>query len=356
MLVFLGWSGEISLAVAKAVSAWIPCVLQGISTFVSDDDIEAGTRWRAELDKKLLDSNFGIICITPENLQSQWIYYEAGALGKAFGESRVVPFLFGVSPSDIIKNPLNDFQVILPNREKVLKLVSEINGLMDEERRLDGERLSTTFDMWWPKLDEALSKLHVAQTAPKKANADEVEPVSGPSADLLEEVLSATQENGRVLRSPSALLPPEYIAHCIDDVLGKHLGRQQALRVLVRTIREGLHYLHQRLDLMSGQPPQPSELKEIAKTVQNMEQVVRDRLIKDKYQGARLFRPGMAPGGPFASELYRLVQSLRLPQGRAEEEGGTNKVGMMRFANATFERELGTIEAGKLETEQPGAE
>jgi hypothetical protein len=54
-------------------------------------------------------SNSGVICVTPENLNSPWVLFEAGALAKAMQGAKVIPLLFDLEFSDI-SGPLAQFQ------------------------------------------------------------------------------------------------------------------------------------------------------------------------------------------------------------------------------------------------------
>jgi hypothetical protein len=89
--VFISWSGEPSRSVARALQDWLRLMLQSIHVWMSDDDIEAGTRWSLELAKALDEIDFGIICVTRANRRSPWLLFEAGALAKRFPAARLVP-------------------------------------------------------------------------------------------------------------------------------------------------------------------------------------------------------------------------------------------------------------------------
>lgn len=101
--VFLSWSGDASRAVAEALYTWLPVMLQRVKPFISSEDLRKGGRWNAELAVELEQTNFGIICLTPSNLNAPWILFEAGALSKVVEESQVAPLLVGVQPSDLPK-------------------------------------------------------------------------------------------------------------------------------------------------------------------------------------------------------------------------------------------------------------
>ena len=75
MKVFISWSGERSHALAQALHDWIPLVLHNVEPWLSEADIEAGERWADAVAKELSDSNFGIICVTRENVGSPWVLF-----------------------------------------------------------------------------------------------------------------------------------------------------------------------------------------------------------------------------------------------------------------------------------------
>ena len=91
MKVFIGWSGAVSRQVAELLRDWLPKVIQVLEPWMSEQDIGKGARWSAEVAHNLQEARVGILCITPENLQSTWIHFEAGALSKVVGESLVCP-------------------------------------------------------------------------------------------------------------------------------------------------------------------------------------------------------------------------------------------------------------------------
>ena len=93
MKIFISWSGARSEIIAKGLSEWLPNVIQSIDIFYSPA-IEKGTRGGAEINNVLAETNFGIICLTPENLENTWIHYEAGALAKINDEKTIECGLF----------------------------------------------------------------------------------------------------------------------------------------------------------------------------------------------------------------------------------------------------------------------
>src|ERR1700710_2297738 len=97
MKVFISWSGPASRTMAHALKGWLPLVIPAIDPFDSNQDIANGKRWTWELADRLAKTKVGIICVTPFNLRSSWLNFEAGALSKAVDhQAHVMPILLGV--------------------------------------------------------------------------------------------------------------------------------------------------------------------------------------------------------------------------------------------------------------------
>lgn len=177
--VFLSWSMQRSETVAQAFRDWLPSVLQNVRPYYTPDDIGKGSRWSSEIRGELESSDFGIIFLTPENLTSPWILFEAGALSK-LEKSKVAPLLLGVEPTDV-SGPLAQLQLTKFNKDECFKLVKALNRALDS-RALEPSVLTNVFDKWWPELDENVqAALQIALPSPGTAKR--------PERELLEEVL-----------------------------------------------------------------------------------------------------------------------------------------------------------------------
>src|SRR4051812_20656156 len=94
--VFLMWSGSLSKSVAQALHKWIPFVIQTVQPFMSSEDIRKGQRWGLEIGSELQATQFGIACLTADNLTAPWIHFEAGAISKQITDSRVAALRINV--------------------------------------------------------------------------------------------------------------------------------------------------------------------------------------------------------------------------------------------------------------------
>src|SRR5947208_2791466 len=129
MLIFISWHDERSHFIAEAFSEWLPNVVQSVRTFFSKR-IEKGISGLEDIRAKLEVSSFGILCLTPENLNSTWIHFEAGALSKLKTEARLWTFLYELKPADIT-GPLSQFQHTSNTRDEIYALVQSINSKTD---------------------------------------------------------------------------------------------------------------------------------------------------------------------------------------------------------------------------------
>jgi TIR domain len=189
MKIFISWSGKLSHAVAKALRDWLPSVLQSVEPYVSSEDIEKGARWGTEISRELNDTDFGILCVTRDNANSEWLNFEAGALSKSIDTSRVSPFLLGLRSADLI-GPLSQFQATLPERGEVTRLLKTINSA--SEKPIEEPRLVEAANMWWPKLDAQI-KVALSEVAspPEERQRD--------TREMIEELLEITRSLQRRL-------------------------------------------------------------------------------------------------------------------------------------------------------------
>lgn len=170
MKVFISWSGSASHDAALALRDWISNVIQAVHPYVSSEDIGKGTRWFAELGRQLETTNFGILCVTPENRSAPWVLFEAGALSKSIDESNVTPLLIGLTIDDL-RPPLAGFNATLTNKKDMKRLIETINDKLGDQK-LDHRVLDNAFDKWWPDLSNALDAAVEKVRSPKKCKYD----------------------------------------------------------------------------------------------------------------------------------------------------------------------------------------
>ena len=213
---------------AHALREWLPTVIQSVEPWMSGSDIDQGARWSPEIATQLEQANIGIICLTPDNVLSPSLHFEAGALSKALDKSRVCTYLLDLDPTDL-RWPLADFQATRANKEETKKLLITINKALGVQS-LPVERLEKTFDRWWPELEAQITKLPPPGNAAKNRRSDR---------ELLQEILELlrdrriderAQESAAVLRTATQRL----------GALEAELAALQSRRDELQTRREAL--------------------------------------------------------------------------------------------------------------------
>jgi len=185
-----------SLKVAETLRDWLPSVLQTVEPYVSSEDIDKGARWSVDVSRELETSDYGILCVTPDNLSAPWLNFEAGALAKSFEKGRVTPFLFGIKRSEIT-GPLLQFQSTVYERSDVIRLLKSINSSSDA--RLEPSRLERAFDIWWPRLQDAMQSLEKASRWAKAETADRT------TEEILAELLDLARSQQKLLSNAEGL-------------------------------------------------------------------------------------------------------------------------------------------------------
>lgn len=219
MKVFISWSGARSGLVAKALRDWLQDVIQSLDPWVSDEDLEKGARWSSVISAQLEDSDFGIVCLTQDNLESPWLLFEAGALSKLQHTSRVCTFLLDVKPNQV-RQPLGQFQSTIANRDDVWRLIQTINKASGESA-LEMTKLARAFERTWEELEAKLQQ--ISKSRPQKQPEQD-------SDSMLNEVLGYVRSLSRETANPnkvhSSLTSEELV------VLGKILGTNRHLSVV----------------------------------------------------------------------------------------------------------------------------
>lgn len=181
MKVFISWSGKRSKALANALRDWLPMVLQYVEPWVSDKDISAGDRWAQAIAGELESSNFGIICITPENLNSEWILFESGALSKSMLDGKVIPLLYGLELSDL-SGPLSQFQAQKVEETGLMEVVRAINKVGDN--KASEQIVAQLVPTLWPQFQSSLDSIPDSESSEKHMR---------PQHEILEELVTSVR-------------------------------------------------------------------------------------------------------------------------------------------------------------------
>lgn len=157
--IFISWSGPRSKHVATALNEWLPTILQSARPWYSRLSIEKGARPLEEIAAALETIQIGICCLTPENLASEWILYEAGALSKSIGtKSRLCTFLLGGLTPEGVPPPLGMFQHSRSDKEDTLQMLKSINKSISEDP-VPEPALEKLFEKMWPELEQSIKTM-----------------------------------------------------------------------------------------------------------------------------------------------------------------------------------------------------
>lgn len=188
MQVFISWSGETSLRIAEALGDWLERTIQAVDSYHSDQ-MEKGAAWRSKLLREINKSDFGLICLTEENLHSDWLHFEAGALFRELREPSVSPVLFRVRGSNL-NDPLATFQYTKFERDDMLSLVKTINGQLDQEDQLKEGILNDSFGKYWDDLEEKIEQIY-EETPPEDTGVEKDD------SEIIREILENTRTISR---------------------------------------------------------------------------------------------------------------------------------------------------------------
>jgi hypothetical protein len=145
--IFISWAGSDSKAIAIKLHAFVKKVLPTIDVFISTEDIRGGDRWFDVIGTALEDSDFGITVVTKSSLSRPWLYFEAGALAKRLGKSRLMPVLCGVGVDDLRDGPLFLFNAVHLTKDGIrgaLKVIRDETSYSMSDQDLD-----ESFEVWW---------------------------------------------------------------------------------------------------------------------------------------------------------------------------------------------------------------
>lgn len=210
MKVFISWSGELSNHIAKELSIWLPSIIQSVTVFYSPEDIKKGENWDARLTNELENSDYGIVCLTLENITAPWIHFEAGALSKKLG-SKVTALMVNVVTSDI-QGPLSRFQATKLEKEDFYKLVKDINDESGE--KIDENVLLNSFDAVWEKMYPQIDIiLNDFQNTKKNKEVEKDKNINV----AIEEILQVVRKQDAILSNPEKVLPLEYLKNVINE-------------------------------------------------------------------------------------------------------------------------------------------
>ena len=167
--IFVSWSQTASRKAAEFLKQWLPKVLPGAKPWMSKIDITKGKPWFSSISEQLPRSQVCIICVTPENVESPWLYYEAGAIAHARDEALICAYLLAVEPRELAGTPLGQYQATTFEKDDTWRMIQSINALLESPH--SENLLRGNFDGRWPALQKKFAMIleHLAKQKPGEA-------------------------------------------------------------------------------------------------------------------------------------------------------------------------------------------
>lgn len=244
MRVFISWSGDRSKGLAQALKDWLPLVLHYVEPWMSEASIDAGQRWGIAVAKELEACNYGIICVTRENLNAPWVLFEAGALAKSLEDSQVIPLLLDLDFKDI-SGPLAQFQAKKAEKDGIEEVVHSINKAASHA--VPEARAKSLFDALWPQLEAQIGAIPKPTTTAAKPKR--------PTDEVMEELVAGIRSVELRVREMSEAPRPSkhrrmmkfhpFMMHELGSMLGEKPGDPIALLVMASAFREDLPWLYE---------------------------------------------------------------------------------------------------------------
>lgn len=238
-----------------------------MNPFLSSTDIRSGSRWYEEIAKELGQSRFGIVCLTPDNLEAAWILFEAGALaktsaeiqkelterGKAASKNYLCPYLIGGLKESDIKPPLSQYHWRESTETSTLELFQDINSIIKEiegpEEALSDEDLKSTFAPFWPALKAAIDTAPSMMKPKQRTPEEYLEEILGLVRGLAQSVAAFANQSGLSWDLPDKLILSE---------TSMPASLEQTFRALVRLprieVEEVVEYFKRRREQAATEP------------------------------------------------------------------------------------------------------
>jgi hypothetical protein len=137
-----------------------------------------------------------IICVTPENVRSEWLYYESGVIAARGDDVLICPYLVEVQPAELSSGPLGQYQCTVATKADTLRLVQSLNSTFGDKSH-HPDMVTGTFESRWSELEVALDI-----QSPNISISGSGLFISGNAKELLLEAVK--DENGKVYRNRTA--------------------------------------------------------------------------------------------------------------------------------------------------------
>nr|WP_315900297.1 TIR domain-containing protein [Cytobacillus firmus] len=228
--------------------------MQYVDPYMSSKDISLGERWSNNIADNLEQSVFGLVFVTPSNINAPWINFEAGALSKTLN-SKLIPIIYKADVTILNQGPLKQFQSAKHlDQDNVLELLRSIND-SNTDGKLDQFRLEKAFEMWWKYLKESIDG--VVGDEPSGDNAKEPsqkELLSVIYSKLTEQekmISRIRNDNRETFSVPTGLIKDLIFSKDIFVNCVRNLEDGPYPEAYFKEIEEGIFKLNRAIDFLS---------------------------------------------------------------------------------------------------------
>lgn len=148
---------------ASSLRDWLPGVIQSLTPWLSSYDIPKGERWLPTIERTMQEVDVAILCLTPENIRSPWLLFEAGSFSNWSSAPRIFIYALGISLKSLI-GPLSQFQIIAADKSGSYFLLQCLNSL-EPHNKLREDVLENIFEANWPWLQRSLNALTIESSS-----------------------------------------------------------------------------------------------------------------------------------------------------------------------------------------------
>jgi hypothetical protein len=232
--IFVSWSRPGSRQAAEAFKEWLPEALPGAKPWMSKQDISKGRPWFASVSEQLSRSNACLVCVTPENVASPWLYFEAGAVAHAIPGAPICSYLIEVNPAELSGTPLGQYQATVFEKDDTWRLIRDLHHDLGAPH--DEGLLKRAFDKSWPSLQRKLARVAAAV----KPVDDTGQPDQPDEPDLSEEakhvLIEASKDERGVVAMTKNMHGFDLVAHGMQLVDGMNPRIEAAYREAVNDL------------------------------------------------------------------------------------------------------------------------
>jgi len=162
--VFISFSKRETAKVATVITSIINSIYPKIKTtvevFFSPEKLKAGS-FRGQILDAMRDARFAITILSPENNESAWLMYEAGALSLAVEQNggHLMPYLF-CRHGDEVESTIEDLQYAQyqrdseNNQKELVNLITNLNNSLSKDNRVDDLTIKDEINKFWETINK----------------------------------------------------------------------------------------------------------------------------------------------------------------------------------------------------------